>query len=114
MLRAACFPVLLGSLISCSEQQQIRAVVTSPSGESVAIVSHVSGWLSLHTQVHVRKRGVWFKDGDGLAFSLAGAHELRLTWRNDSSLIIFRPEPRAYEQFRSADVLGVHVEVSPR
>ncbi len=113
MLRATCFAALLASLMSCTEQQQIRAVVTSPSGNSVAIVTHISRWLSLHTQVHVHKRDVWFKDGDGLAFSLAGAHELQLTWKDDSSLIIFRPEPKAYEQFRAADVLGIHVEVKP-
>jgi hypothetical protein len=113
MLRAAYSAVLLGSLLSCTEQRQIRTVVTSPSGNNIAIVSHVSGFLSLHSQVHVHKRGLWFRHGDGLAFSTAGAHELQLTWKDEATLIVFRPDPKAYEQFTSADVLGIHVEVSP-
>jgi hypothetical protein len=113
MLRAACFAVLVGSLMSCTEQRQIRAVVTSPSGNNIAIVSQVSGFLSLHSQVHVHKRGVWFGADDGLAFSTAGAHELQLTWKDDSTLIVFRPSSKAYDHFTSADVLGIRVEVSP-
>jgi hypothetical protein len=114
MLRATCFAVCLSWLIaSCAEQRQIRSVVISPSGNNIAIVSHVSGFLSLHSEVHVHKRGVWFKHDDGMAFSIAGAHELQLTWKDESTLIVFRPDPKAYEQFTSADVLGIHVEVSP-
>jgi hypothetical protein len=113
MLRAV-YPVLLCTLVcSCNEQRQFRSVVTSPSGNNIAIVSQVSGFLSLHSQVHVHKRGVWFKRRDGLAFSLSGAHELQLTWKDEATLVVFRPDPKAYEQFTSADVLGIHVEVSP-